>query len=242
MKDQLLKIIRLIINPAGYEILKYRTTNPSHLVLHHLNAYGIKLILDVGANTGQYSSRIRKAGYRGQIISFEPLSDAFQVLSATAGKDKNWKTYNFAMGDYDGPSTINVSMHSPSSSLLPMTKLLSEAAPGSEYINEQKIEIKRLDSIYNTLGLTGVNTFLKIDTQGYEKKVLDGAVNSLSGITGIQLELSAAMLYEGEETYYSICRFIEERGFHLLRIIPGYTHKVTGEMLQFDALFFRKQD
>lgn len=242
MKDQLLKIIRLILNPVGYEIVKFRKTNPSHIILNHLNAYGIRTILDVGANEGQYGSALRKAGYRGQIFSFEPLSDAGLLLSMMAGKDKNWKTFNFALGDYDGPSTINVSMHSPSSSLLPMTKLLSEAMPGSGYINEQKIEIKRLDSIYNTLGLTDGNTFLKIDTQGYEKKVLDGAVNSLSGITGIQLELSAALLYEGEETYYSMCRFVEERGFHLLRIIPGYSHKVTGEMLQFDALFFRKQN
>lgn len=240
MKDQLLKIIRAILNPAGYEILKYTATNPSHIVLKHLNAYSIQTVLDIGANIGQYSSELRKAGFKGEIISFEPLSEAYKNLVKRAGKDSNWKAYNYALGDYDGSAIINVSMSSPSSSLLPMTRLHSEAAPQSEYMKEEKIEIKRLDTIFNILGLSGGNVFIKVDTQGYEKKILDGAINSLSGITGMQLELSSSHLYEGEEYYYTICKFCEDNGFRLVRVIPGFTNKGTGEMLQFDAIFFRR--
>jgi FkbM family methyltransferase len=240
LKNEILKIIRSITNPIGYDIVKYKTSHPAHIVLSHLNINDIKTVLDVGANAGQYSYELRKAGYRGRIISFEPVSEAYQRLLANTKKDSDWQSFNFALGDTNGKTSINISGHSPSSSLLPMTSIHNDAAPGSEYKSEEEIEIRTLDAIFDNLRISGENVFLKVDTQGYEKKVLDGAVNSLSGISGIQLELSAVELYEGEENYYSLCRFLEERNFHLVRVIPGFSNKKTGEMLQFDAIFFRK--
>jgi FkbM family methyltransferase len=240
LKNELLKIIRSITNPIGYDIVKYKTSHPAHIVLSHLNINNIKTVLDVGANAGQYSYELRKAGYRGRIISFEPVSEAYQHLMLNSKKDTDWQTFNFALGDTNGKTSIHISRHSPSSSLLPMTSLHNDAAPGSEYLSEEEIEIKTLDTIFDTFRISGENVFLKVDTQGYEKKVLDGAINSLSGISGIQLELSAAELYKGEENYFSLCRFVEERNFHLVRVIPGFSNKSTCEMLQFDAIFFRK--
>jgi FkbM family methyltransferase len=240
LKIIILKAIRSVLNPIGYDMVKYKTSNPPHIVLDHLIMNNIHTVLDVGANAGQYSFELRKAGYKGRIISFEPLSDAYQRLRLNAAHDAGWQTFNFALGDINGITSIHVSRHSPSSSLLPMTSLHNEAAPGSEYTGDEEIEIKTLDSIFGTLGTSGENVFLKVDTQGYEKKVLDGAINSLSGISGIQLELSATRLYEGEDSYYSLCRFVEEKNFQLVRIMPGFTHNNTHEMLQFDAIFFRK--
>lgn len=241
-KNHMLKIIRAILNPVGYDILKYKTSYPSQIVLSHLNMNNVNTVLDVGANAGQYSLELRKAGFNGTILSFEPLAGAFHELSGNASHDKNWEIFNFALGDTNGITSIHVSRHSPSSSILDMTSLHKEAAPDSVYVKEEKIEIKTLDSIFDTLGISGGNVFLKVDTQGYEKKVLEGAINSLSKISGIQLELSTAELYEGEEVYYSICSFVEEKNFHLVRIIPGFTNKSTREMLQFDAIFFRKSN
>jgi FkbM family methyltransferase len=240
LKIQILKIIRSVLNPIGYDIVKYKTSSPPHIVLDHLKMNNIQTVLDVGANTGQYSQGLRKAGYKGRIISFEPGSLAYHDLKERALHDNNWQTFNFALGEANGFSSIHISRHSPSSSILPMTSLHLDASPGSEYLSEEKIEVKTLDSIYDELGIKGDNVFLKVDTQGYEKKVLDGALESLSAIKGIQLELSANELYEGEEIYYSICRFVEERNFRMVRIIPGFAHKGTHEMLQFDALFFKK--
>jgi FkbM family methyltransferase len=240
LKYQILKIIRSILNPIGYEIVKYKSYYPPHIVLDHLKMNNIQTVLDVGANTGQYGLGLRKAGYKGRILSFEPANMAYHDLKIKALNDKSWQTFNFALGEANGYSSIHISGHSPSSSILPMTLLHINASPGSEYLREEEIEIKTLDSIYDSLGIKSENVFLKVDTQGYEKKVLDGAMKTLSLIKGIQLELSANELYEGEEIYYSICRFIEERNFRLVRIIPGFTHKATHEMLQFDALFFRE--
>jgi FkbM family methyltransferase len=240
LKIQMLKVIRSVLNPIGYDIVKYKTSWPPHIVLDHLKMNNIQTVLDVGANTGQYSQGLRKAGFKGRIISFEPANKAFQDLKQRALHDKNWQTFNFALGETNGFSSIHISRHSPSSSILPMTSLHLDASPGSEYLSDEKIEVNTLDSIYDSLGIKGENVFLKVDTQGYEKKVLEGASESLSSLKGIQLELTAHELYEGEEIYYSICRFVEERNFRLVRIIPGFAHKGTHEMLQFDALFFRK--
>ncbi len=239
LKDDLLKFIRSVVNPLGYDIVKYRTSNPFYLIYNHLKLNNITAVLDVGANEGQYSIELRKAGYGGQIISFEPLKEAYSKLSVNSSRDKNWKAYNYAFGETETIAGIHVSAHSPSSSFLPMTNTHREAAPGSDYIKEEKIEIKTLDSVFDTLGIKGENVFMKVDTQGYEKKVLDGAIKSLSEIRGVQLELSATKLYEGEENYYTICSFLEENNFRLVRIIPGFTDKKKGEMLQFDAIFFR---
>jgi FkbM family methyltransferase len=239
LKNTLLKLIRSVINPLGYDVVKYKTTYPSMILLDLLSRNKISVVLDVGANEGQYGKELRKAGYRGKIISFEPLEEAYRNLQIHAQNDKNWKTWKYALGEANGNSVIHVSGHSPSSSLLPMTAIHREASPGSEYIYDEEIEIKTLDSIIDSLGIANESIFLKVDTQGYEKRVLQGSARSLSLISGIQLELSATTVYEGEELYYTVCRFAEDSGFRLVRIIPGYTNKKTGEMLQFDAIFFR---
>jgi FkbM family methyltransferase len=240
LKDKILKIIRSVTNPIGYDIVKFKATYPAHIILNHLKINNIDTVLDVGANEGQYSRELRKAGYRGRIISFEPLHEAYSHLKQHAESDCNWQTFNMALGDTNGMTSIHISRHSPSSSLLPMTSLHNEAAPGSEYLSEEMIEIRTLDNIFDSLNISDGNVFLKVDTQGYEKKVLEGAINSLKVISGLQLELSAAELYVGEEKYYSLCRFVEEMNFHLVRVIPGFSHKVTREMLQFDTIFFKK--
>jgi FkbM family methyltransferase len=240
IKNQILKIVRSVLNPAGYDILKYKTTYPAHIIRDLLDRNGIGLVLDVGANEGQYSAELRKAGYKGRIISFEPLHDAFHALKTKCSADPAWIAEKLALGDRNGTDIIHVSGHSPSSSLLPMTDLHTNSVPGSAYAGDESIELKTLDSIYSDLKVAGEKIFMKVDTQGYEMHVLEGAAQTLPLIAGLQLELSASALYEGEELYYTICRYVEEKGFRLVRIIPGYTNKSTGEMLQFDAVFFRK--
>ena len=240
LKNHILKIIRSIIIPLGYDIVKYKTTYPACVIFNHLKKSNIGVVLDIGANEGQYSQELRKAGFKGRIFSFEPLSEAYKNLKLNAAHDEKWHTFNFALGEVDRMALINISKHSPSSSILPMTSLHREAAPGSEYISEEQIEIKTLDNIFDTLSIPSENVFLKVDTQGYERKVLDGAINSLSQISGIQLELSTVELYEREEAYYSLCRFVEEKNFRLIRVIPGFSHKGTHEMLQYDAIFIKK--
>jgi hypothetical protein len=80
---------------------------------------------------------------------------------------------------------------------------------------------------------------LKIDVQGYEPQVLAGAVELLPKLTGLQLELSLAPLYEGERGFSEMIDLVEREGFTLHDLNPCYSDSKTGRTFQVDALFFR---
>ncbi|MEL1246961.1 FkbM family methyltransferase [Flavobacterium helocola] len=237
-KSFLLKIKRAINNTCGLEILKYPTPELDRRI-KLLKNYNIDVIIDVGANIGQYGAELRNIGYQGKIISFEPTSEAFQKLQKTASKDNSWEVYNMSLGERDGESTINISKNSVSSSILKDLPQLTESAPEATFIKKETIKIKKLDSIFEDLKIKGKNIYLKIDTQGYEKMVLDGAVNSLQNIIGIQIEMALIPSYEGSLTFEEMSANLKNLGFKLTTIESGHYNKKTGELLEVDGVFFK---
>lgn len=237
-KSLLLKIKRAINNTCGIEILKYPTPELDRRI-KLLKNYNIDVIIDVGANIGQYGAELRNIGYQGKIISFEPTSEAFQKLQKTASKDNSWDVYNMSLGERDGESTINISKNSVSSSHLKELPQLTESAPEATFIKTETIKIKKLDSLFEDLKIKGKNIFLKIDTQGYEKMVLDGAIESLKNITGIQIEMALIPSYEGSLTYEEMSANLKKLGFKLTTIESGYYNKKTGKLLEVDGVFFK---
>ena len=204
-----------------------------------LNNFQIKTVLDVGANSGQYAYYIRRLGYRNKIISFEPLSEAYSTLRKFAERDRKWDTVNVALGDLDGELDINVSKNSVSSSVLEMTSIHVQAEPHSAFRGKERIAIKRLDTWVDETGLDLGSTYVKIDTQGFEKAVLEGAAESLKEIKGLQMELSIVELYKGQSLATEMINYLESMGFALYSVEPGFYDKKTGRLLQFDGIFYR---
>lgn len=216
--------------------LSRRSTAPALLLQQRID-----LLLDVGANVGQFVQDRRAEGFRGQIISFEPLPDAHAKLTAIAAKDPNWAVHaRAAVGAQAGQTEINVAGNSDSSSLLPMLKSHSDAAPQSAIVGRTPTEVITLDSVFDLYYRENRRTFLKIDTQGYERPVLEGAGRWLDKVAGVQLELSVVPLYEGQELYPFFFQFFREREFELWALLPGFSDPVSGRMLQFDAVFVRR--
>ena len=205
-----------------------------------LNHYQIQTVLDVGANTGQFAYYTRHTGYKNKIISFEPLTEAFALLSKFACHDKKWDIVNAAIGDTDGEVEINISDNLQSSSILDMMPHHLKSAPESAYHGSEFVKIYRLDTIIKKYATNLEKTFLKIDTQGFEKNVLVGAENSLKRLKGIQLELSLVELYKGETLFNEMLTFIVDMGFVLHSLEPGFHDKKSGQLLQVDAIFYRK--
>ena len=202
----------------------------------------IDVLLDVGAHIGQYAQTTRSEGYKNKIISFEPLIDVYEVLKKNAENDPQWEVYKrCAIGSEIGKTEINISGNSYSSSILPMLSKHSDAAPESAYIGKSKTDVTTLDFIYEKYDLQKKNIFLKMDTQGYETKVLNGLKNNLKHISGVQLELSIVPLYDGQDLYEYFFDFFEKNGFYLWSVIPGFGNNTTGQMLQFDAVFMNKR-
>jgi FkbM family methyltransferase len=196
---------------------------------------GVSLVLDVGANAGQYASRLRTDGYTGEIISFEPLHDAFARLEDTASDDPRWQARRLGLTERNGRAELNVSANSYSSSLLPISEMCIEAAPDAAFIRTEEVEMATLDS----LDLPDRPTLLKIDVQGYEPQVIRGARRLLSRVVLLELELSLVSLYEGQELAPEVCELVRETGFVPVALDVAFSHPVTREILQLDVLFRR---
>lgn len=197
----------------------------------------VDLILDVGANTGQFAKSTRKAGYRGIIVSIEPSSKAHSILVQNSKNDPLWKVYErTAVGEKKGKLNLNLASNSVSSSFLPMNDIHLRAAPKSRYFSQESVDVKSLDQITNGLGINQ-NYLLKIDTQGFEKQVLTGAMKSLKFIKYIMIELSTFELYKGQSDYFNITQFLLERNFILISIDKSFEDPNSGITLQYDAIF-----
>lgn len=233
--------VKNLARKFGVQISRY---NPSEsyearlfkqLAVHHIDT-----VIDVGANDGGYGRCLRAGGFAGHILSFEPLPDAHQKLQEAAGQDPHWFVADRqAIGSMDGEIDINVAGNSTSSSILPMSTSHSDAAPQSRYIGTVKAPIRRLSSIEHPAMDAPRSIFIKIDTQGYEMPVLQGAEQVLARARGVQLEMSLTPLYDGQALYQDITNWLTPRGFQLWGVIPGFTDPRTGRMLQMDGVFFK---
>ena len=129
--------------------------------------------------------------------------------------------------------------NSVSSSVLPMMDYHSSAASGSAYIRSEMVPIFRLDSIAQECLKKSHRPFLKVDTQGFEWQVLDGATKTMPHLRGVLCELSLVSLYEGQHLWLEIIERLEGEGFTLWCVQKGFTDPRDGRALQLDAVFFR---
>jgi FkbM family methyltransferase len=234
-------LIKRLIHGVGYDLHRLNVNSSAKYQLYKsLKNFEINLVLDIGANEGQFASELRSVGYKDKIISFEPLPGAYQVISKAASSDKHWIVHERgAIGDYDGEIQINVSGNSVSSSILPMTDAHSSAAQNSAYIGSEKVAITQLDSVVSDYITPSSRTFIKIDTQGFEWQVLDGASETLKNAQGVLCEMSLVPLYEGQKLWMEMLKRLESEGFTLWAIQRGFTDPRDGRSLQMDAIFYR---
>jgi FkbM family methyltransferase len=235
-------LLQLLLKSIGLQLKRYPAPEPEMDRRQKIvQGFNISVLLDVGANVGQYASQMRMFGYKNKIISFEPLKEAFEKLKIAAAKDQNWRVENYGLGAVNSRSLINVSRNSFSSSVLNMLPKHLSVAPESEYVAREEIEIKRLDSIASAFFVPREKIMLKIDTQGFEKQVLEGAGNLLGSICLLQVEMSLVPLYEGEHTLVEMINYLKEKGFQLYSIENGFSDNKTGQLLQVDGVFVNEK-
>lgn len=225
----------------GYDLVRHDALSaPLVRRLRLLRHHGVDVVLDVGANNGQYARELRRDGYTGWIVSFEPLPDCVVRLRRQAQADGCWDVHPWALGRKPGRAELNVAGNAgQSSSLLPMTELHRRSEPSSAYVDRIAIDVRTLDESYAAYASRFHRPFLKIDTQGFEREVLEGAAATLPSLVGLQLELSLATLYEGAPSLDEMLDWTRERGFALASVEPVFADEVSGRLLQMDGLFFR---
>lgn len=205
------------------------------LMKHH----NINLVFDVGASVGGWALGVKRRGYKGRTVSFEPLSSAFCQLEKHARKDPLWEVANIGLGHENTKTQINISGYSDASSLLEIVPSYVEFAPVVAYTGAEKITVRTLDSIFHNYYRNGERVYLKIDAQGFEKNILEGACESLKDIIGVQLEMSLVQLYQGETLFPEMLEYMSENGFTLMGLETGLINQETGQLMQVDGIFYR---
>jgi FkbM family methyltransferase len=230
-----------LLHKFGVDIKRYNLDNFFELRRAKLlSKLGIDLVLDVGANCGQFAQSLRKTGYRGRIISFEPLSQAYEQLEARARRDSKWQAVKLALSNSEGESEINISANLESSSLLPMLDTHQKNAPKSRYVGKEKIKTITLDHLFaREPNAYAGHIYLKIDVQGFEKAVLDGAIESFSKIDAIELELSLTPLYEKQPLFSELTAYLASLDFELICLENVFVDQHSGRVLQVNGIFVR---
>jgi len=180
-------------------------------------AFEIDALIDVGANAGQYARSARRdAGFAGHIFSFEPNPDVFIVLARHAARDPKWHVYNMALSDCDGSVRFNIMAADQFSSIAKPANQLDPIF-AERNIVERVVEMpaRRLDGMLDELlGNHGLSRpFLKMDTQGHDRSVCEGAGGRLAEMIGVQSELAVRPQYEGASDYRSMIEYLEGEGF-----------------------------
>jgi FkbM family methyltransferase len=189
-----------------------------------IDEFEISLILDVGANVGQFASSMRELGYTGTLVSFEPVTAQFAKLKAAASGDPNWITLNCAAGVADETKTINVMNSSVFSSFNTPSKLkTSRFAETNAVVATEPVSVRRLDGLIDELGLRGKlkNCFLKSDTQGFDKSVLEGMGLYLNEVRVLQLEISVTPIYENTVGMTDMLVYLQDRSFAPVAMFPN---------------------
>jgi len=234
--------IKSLCRSLGLKIQKFHPRYDETIrLVRLLQQNGIDLVFDVGASTGQFGTDLRREGYQGRIISFEPLSRSHGRLSQLTSRDPNWQVApRCAVGSSPGTTRINIAGNSDSSSILGMLDRHRDGLPGVDYIASEDAEVTTLDAYIDQTGEPCRAAALKLDTQGFEMEVLKGAERHLQGMKLIYTELSLQPVYDGAPGFLEVYQFLTQRGFTCVSLMPTFVDTVNYEVLQVNGAFLRK--
>ncbi len=194
----------------------------------------IDTVIDVGANVGQFGESLRADGYRGKIVSFEPTESAFQALSRKAAADGNWEAHHCGLGAAPGTAVLHASKLSVFNSVLELSSVAGLHDNRMSVDHTEQITIRALDEVAPASG----KTLLKIDTQGYEKQVIEGGQQTISRAVGILMELPVIHTYKGEWHFHEALKYMSDAGFVPAQIqAVGYHGMDNVSAVEFDCLF-----
>jgi FkbM family methyltransferase len=216
--------LRTLVRRLGFDIVRYPNLTGSigpHL-LAVFERMRIDCVLDVGAHWGEYAALLRSSGYKGQIVSFEPVSSSVEKLRELSAGDPHWNIQHIALGSRPGIAEINVSRDSDLSSFLATSPYARAEFPdATDLEGGEVVEVRRLDEFLEEWNsIAGRRFFLKLDTQGWDLQVLEGAHGSLDRTFGIQSEVSVKAMYVGSPSYLDALKTFQDLGFELTGVFP----------------------
>jgi FkbM family methyltransferase len=198
---------------------------------------GVTTMVDVGANTGQYATELRRYGYPGAIYSYEPVAAIFETLARRAATDPTWTAIATAVGAKPGRAVLHVAADSVYSSLHAITRVGLDAIPDAAVVSSEAVVVDTLDHLCASMdGPIGV----KLDVQGTVSDVMDGGQATLARAEFLEVELSLVPCYEGDPLYRDmLSRICDDLGFELALTENVWPDPASGRALQINGLFLR---
>jgi FkbM family methyltransferase len=241
-------VVREGLNRLGYDLRRLNGPEPDpmpYLLRSAIAVYGIDLVIDVGANRGQWGASLRQGGYQGGMVSFEPLSEARDALTRVASRQTGvrWKVRREALGDTaEAGVPMNVAAFDQHSSLLqPSPEVLASYGDTYGVARIESLPVARLDAIWDEIAPSDARVLLKTDAQGYDLRIIRGAGEKLSLVSCVLLEVSLRPAYLGSDNgLRDVFNYLEEHGFRLagLSPVPGSRdHSPSLALSDSDALF-----
>lgn len=209
-----------------------------------IGRYRINMIVDAGAHRGQFAaSAYGFCGFQGAMHSFEPVAEHFEHLQANTKYYAGWTAHHAALGDASGESTVWVGeSHGGTSSLLRGNEMLERFVPEGGLGPGERIKVFTVDELFGgVLDDPATRAMLKIDTQGYEDRVIAGCGARLSRFRALHVELASIPMYEGQLKFGEMLHLAEEHGF-----VPVYvSNNFAAEppvYLDFDVICLNQEE
>jgi FkbM family methyltransferase len=232
-------LVKRSVNAIGIDVIRiHRSPRCTLLGLSNL---GFRSIIDVGANEGQFARQISRFFPDARLFCFEPLEKPFQELSAWAKKQKERVScFQTALGDRTGEGEMHLHVqHTPSSSMLAATDTCHRLYPQSQAERLTRIKISTLDAMLEgVLDSMPRDIMLKLDVQGFEDRVLRGAVRVLAQCRAVVLEVSLDPLYEEQAKFLEIVQLLQEAKFGYAGNLDQ-VYAEDGRVVYLDAMFLR---
>ena len=204
--------------------------------------FGVDCVFDVGANAGQYAKMLRqRMGFRGPIISFEPNPALAECLRMQAASDPQWHVEETALGEREGSAEFNIMESDRFSSLL------DPATSEVELLREKNWPVRRITVKISTLQwalasykakLGFGRPFLKMDTQGNDLAVAEGAGERIRSFVGLQSELAIKRIYDNAPTYEQSLSYYSNKGFELSALVPNNLGHFP-RLVEIDCIMYR---
>jgi FkbM family methyltransferase len=227
-----------IIHPAELHQL------PERLHLRRFFAhFGVDCVFDVGANRGQYAAQLRRdVGYRGWIISYEPNPAAFEILAEAAMADPRWHVRSLALDRLGGRGAFNVMAEDVFSSFHEPRPNQPPALAAKNHVVRQ-VEVERatlaVELAHWQAELAFTRPFLKLDTQGHDLAIVEGAGPLIENFVGLQSELAIERLYSDTPDFNEALAHYRSLGFRLSAFVPNTAGHFPA-LIETDCILYRE--
>jgi FkbM family methyltransferase len=237
MKQLIRQTVKAALHKVGLDLVRVRPDEKTKLL--GLVALGVRSVIDVGANVGQFAALAASAFPGARIYSFEPLPSAFPLLSAFAAEKGKGRirAFNVALGEREGTVPMRAKADwNLSSSLLKSTEAMHERWPNTREESVIDVALTTLDAFVAREALELPDLLIKLDVQGYEAQVLRGGLATLKRARAVILEVNIDPLYDGQASFQELFRILDEIGY---RYVGNFEQSVAadGHVIYLDAVF-----